>query len=47
MLTDLLKIQVFLTTNIIGTQVLMDASRKYGIKRFPSSIYDEVYGDLP
>lgn len=38
---------VFLTTNIIGTQVLMDASRKYGVKRYHQVSTDEVYGDLP
>src|SRR5690554_4326445 len=38
---------VFLKTNIIGTQVLMDACRKYGIKRFHQVSTDEVYGDLP
>ena len=38
---------IFLTTNIIGTQVLMDASRKYGIKRYHQVSTDEVYGDLP
>lgn len=38
---------VFLNTNIIGTQVLMDASRKYGVKRFHQVSTDEVYGDLP
>lgn len=38
---------VFLTTNIIGTQVLMDASRKYNIKRYHQISTDEVYGDLP
>ena len=38
---------VFLTTNIIGTQVLMDASRKYGIKKYHQVSTDEVYGDLP
>lgn len=39
--------EVFLMTNIIGTQVLMDASRKYGVKRFHQVSTDEVYGDLP
>jgi dTDP-glucose 4,6-dehydratase len=34
-------------TNIIGTQVLMDASKKYGISRFHQVSTDEVYGDLP
>ena len=38
---------VFLKTNIIGTQVLMDACRKYGIKRYHQISTDEVYGDLP
>ena len=39
--------EVFLTTNIIGTAVLMDACLKYGIKRFHQISTDEVYGDLP
>lgn len=38
---------IFLTTNIIGTQVLMDASLKYSIKRYHQVSTDEVYGDLP
>ena len=38
---------IFLKTNILGTQVLMDACRKYGIKRFHQVGTDEVYGDLP
>ena len=38
---------LFLRTNIIGTQVLMDASIKYGVKRFHQVGTDEVYGDLP
>ena len=38
---------LFLNTNIIGTQVLMDASRKYNIKRYHQISTDEVYGDLP
>ena len=38
---------VFLRTNIIGTQVLMDASRKFGVRRFHQVGTDEVYGDLP
>ena len=33
--------------NILGTQVLMDACRKYGIKRYHQVSTDEVYGDLP
>jgi dTDP-glucose 4,6-dehydratase len=38
---------VFLQTNIMGTQVLMDACRKFGIKRYHQVGTDEVYGDLP
>ena len=38
---------VFLQTNIIGTATLMDACRKYGIKRYHQVSTDEVYGDLP
>lgn len=38
---------VFLQTNIIGTSVLLDACRKFGIKRFHQVSTDEVYGDLP
>jgi dTDP-glucose 4,6-dehydratase len=38
---------VFLRTNIIGTQVLLDMSRVYGVKRFHQVSTDEVYGDLP
>ncbi len=39
--------EIFLETNVIGTSVLMDACRKYGIKRFHQVSTDEVYGDLP
>ncbi|WP_281519156.1 dTDP-glucose 4,6-dehydratase [Acidaminococcus timonensis] len=39
--------EIFLQTNIIGTSVLMDACRKYGIQRFHQVSTDEVYGDLP
>ena len=39
--------EVFLQTNILGTQVLMDACRKYGIRRYHQVSTDEVYGDLP
>ena len=39
--------EVFLNTNILGTAVLMDACRKYGIKRYHQVSTDEVYGDLP
>ena len=39
--------EAFLTTNILGTAVLMDACRKYGIERYHQVSTDEVYGDLP
>lgn len=39
--------EVFLKTNILGTQVLLDACREYGINRFHQISTDEVYGDLP
>ena len=39
--------ELFLRTNIIGTSVLLDACRQYGIKRFHQVSTDEVYGDLP
>ena len=38
---------VFLTTNVIGTQVMMDACRKFGVRRYHQVSTDEVYGDLP
>lgn len=39
--------EIFLQTNVIGTSVLMDACRKYGIQRYHQVSTDEVYGDLP
>ena len=39
--------EIFLQTNILGTAVLMDACRKYGITRYHQVSTDEVYGDLP
>ena len=38
---------VFLETNILGTQVLMDACREFHVGRFHQVSTDEVYGDLP
>lgn len=37
----------FVNTNVVGTQVLLDASRKLGISRFLQVSTDEVYGTLP
>lgn len=39
--------QIFLKTNILGTQVLLDACKKYNVSRFHQVSTDEVYGDLP
>ncbi len=39
--------QLFLDTNIMGTQTLMEASLKYGVLRYHQVSTDEVYGDLP
>lgn len=39
--------EIFLKTNILGTQVLLDACRKYGNIRYHQVSTDEVYGDLP
>ena len=38
---------VFLRSNLLGVEVLLNAARKYGIKRFHQISTDEVYGDLP
>ena len=38
---------VFLETNVMGTQVLLDACRLFGVSRFHQVSTDEVYGDLP
>lgn len=38
---------VFLETNVLGTQVLLDACREFGGIRFHQISTDEVYGDLP
>lgn len=39
--------ELFIQTNIMGSQVLLDASVKYGVKRYHQISTDEVYGDLP
>ena len=38
---------IFLETNVMGVQVLLDACRKYGVGRYHQVSTDEVYGDLP
>jgi dTDP-glucose 4,6-dehydratase len=37
----------FLITNVLGTGVLLDASKEFGIDRYHQVSTDEVYGDLP
>ncbi len=38
---------VFLKTNVLGTQNLLEACRRHGVTRFHQVSTDEVYGDLP
>ena len=38
---------LFADTNILGTMTLLNASKKYGVKRYHQVSTDEVYGDLP
>jgi dTDP-glucose 4,6-dehydratase len=37
---------VFVRTNVLGTQVLLDGARKHGIKKYLQVSTDEVYGTL-
>lgn len=39
--------EIFIRTNVCGTQVLLDASKEHGVKRYHQVSTDEVYGDLP
>lgn len=39
--------RVFIETNVLGTQMLLDLCLQYGVKRFHQTSTDEVYGDLP
>ncbi len=38
--------RLFLETNILGVQVLLDCTRKFGVKKFLQVSTDEVYGSL-
>ena len=38
---------VFVRTNVLGTTVLLDAAKEYGVTRYHQVSTDEVYGDLP
>lgn len=37
----------FATTNVVGTQILLDAALRHGIERFVHVSTDEVYGSIP
>ena len=37
---------IFVKTNIMGTQVLLDAAKKYGVEKYLQVSTDEVYGTL-
>ena len=39
--------EIFVETNVLGTQILLDAARKLGVQKFVQVSTDEVYGDLP
>ncbi len=39
--------EIFFQTNVMGTQVLLDACLKFNVSRFHQISTDEVYGDLP
>lgn len=43
---SILEPDVFVKTNVLGTQVLLDAARKYDITKFVQVSTDEVYGTL-
>ena len=38
---------LFARTNVVGTQLLLEASRRHGVERFHHVSTCEVYGDLP
>ena len=38
---------IFVQTNVLGTQTLLELCLRYGVKRFHQISTDEVYGDLP
>lgn len=39
--------QLFIETNVVGTQILLDLHREFGLNRFHYISTDEVYGDIP
>lgn len=43
---SILEPDIFVQTNVMGTQVLLDAARKYNVKKYVQISTDEVYGTL-
>ncbi|MEK3750187.1 dTDP-glucose 4,6-dehydratase [Paenibacillus sp. FSL E2-8871] len=43
---SILEPEVFVKTNVLGTQVLLDAAKKYSVTKFVQVSTDEVYGSL-
>ncbi|CCI71304.1 dTDP-glucose 4,6-dehydratase [Paenibacillus polymyxa M1] len=43
---SILEPEVFVKTNVFGTQVLLDAAKKYNVTKFVQVSTDEVYGSL-
>ncbi|MEK4108008.1 dTDP-glucose 4,6-dehydratase [Paenibacillus sp. FSL R10-2791] len=43
---SILEPEVFVKTNVFGTQVLLEAAKKYGVTKFVQVSTDEVYGSL-
>lgn len=43
---SILDASAFLRTNVVGTQVMLDAARRHGVKRFVHVSTDEVYGSV-
>ncbi|WP_268624012.1 dTDP-glucose 4,6-dehydratase [Paenibacillus alvei] len=43
---SILEPEIFVKTNVLGTQVLLDAAKKYGVTKFVQVSTDEVYGTL-
>lgn len=43
---SILEPDIFVKTNVLGTQVLLDAAKKHGVKKFVQVSTDEVYGTL-
>lgn len=43
---SILEPEIFVNTNVLGTQVLLDAAKKYGVMKFVQVSTDEVYGSL-